>query len=556
MGTNTMRRIRILGILTYLLLIPTVLYGQLKELELTKIENPDRAIPVFVDLPNAAAIIVTSSITNLSFDSNVEVVADRSNPESGEYRILVNPFRQTITVNAPGFIQLRFNITVSESREVVYYEIQPKKPANSSLTAAGRGDFVLNTNPQGASISIEGLPDFNGTTPYTFQGYAAQQYDIELSLPNYETANYTMKIESQELLNDEIVLEPTFSFISVKSVDKYGAPITHFNVSYNSSTELINPPIKEGFTTVGKGDVEVNINANGYRDTTFNLELNAGEQLEETIVLNSNHSFVTFNVVNTYGQKISDSEIIVPEEAIVNEIQTKNFDYTLLEGEYYIQFYAEGFAERTIKFSSIAGLEINQEVILVTPEEFSLLPAPVRIFTDKGAKITIQNSYSENEVLEEVFVPGTYNVKITHPYLNKTDKIFVQPEVPQNFYIPVLPQKKTALARGLIPGGGHLYTKQKRGWVYLGLTLGLAGTGLHQYLEYQNAEDQFSLAVNAYQSATDDTQFNTLRQNIITAQRDRDQLFDQSMYLLSSSLITYVISYIDISIIKPRFGYR
>ncbi len=107
-----------------LLLLPVLSFAQLQELEAVPIESPDRAIPVFSNYPDEAAIIVTSSIPNLQFDSNIGLVADLSEPGGGEYRLIVQPMRQTVTVSAPGFIQLRFNVSIAEARQVVYYEVE------------------------------------------------------------------------------------------------------------------------------------------------------------------------------------------------------------------------------------------------------------------------------------------------------------------------------------------------------------------------------------------------------------------------------------------------
>lgn len=105
----------------------TINAQQLDDLVVSPIENPLSTIPVFVDFPDDAAIIITSSLTNLRFDSNVEIIADRSEPASGEYRLIIPPFRQTIAVYADNYKQLRFTVPVSEARQVLFYSIEPKE---------------------------------------------------------------------------------------------------------------------------------------------------------------------------------------------------------------------------------------------------------------------------------------------------------------------------------------------------------------------------------------------------------------------------------------------
>ncbi|MCR9132777.1 MAG: PEGA domain-containing protein [bacterium] len=105
----------------------TINAQQLDDLVVSPIENQLSSIPVFVDFPDDAAIIITSSLTNLRFDSNVEIIADRSEPASGEYRLIIPPFRQTIAVYADNYKQLRFTVPVSEARQVLFYSIEPKE---------------------------------------------------------------------------------------------------------------------------------------------------------------------------------------------------------------------------------------------------------------------------------------------------------------------------------------------------------------------------------------------------------------------------------------------
>lgn len=160
---------------------------QLQDLVVTEIEGPS-SIPVFRNYPDDAAIIVSSSITNLRFDSNFEVVADDSDPANGEYRIIIRPFRQTITVQANGFKQLRFTVPVSTAREVRFYSIEPLEVEEDLIPTV----FALSP-PQAmdAAVFIDG-----------------QAVDINQGLVNLSPGTHQLRIEKQgyRIIDEEILI--------------------------------------------------------------------------------------------------------------------------------------------------------------------------------------------------------------------------------------------------------------------------------------------------------------------------------------------------------------
>ncbi len=98
---------------------------QLKDLEATEVQPDYTSIPVFASYPDYAAIIISSSLTHLKFESNIEIIADLSEPASGEYRLIIPPYRQNIRINATGFKQLRINIAPNGAKDVSYFTVEP-----------------------------------------------------------------------------------------------------------------------------------------------------------------------------------------------------------------------------------------------------------------------------------------------------------------------------------------------------------------------------------------------------------------------------------------------
>jgi hypothetical protein len=94
--------------IVYSLLLLSVIYlaghddsvAQLRELEVRPI-SVDEALPVFLNHPDMAVIIIRSSLTSLTFDSNYQIVEQQNDPAAGEYILIFEPVTQTIRVNAP-----------------------------------------------------------------------------------------------------------------------------------------------------------------------------------------------------------------------------------------------------------------------------------------------------------------------------------------------------------------------------------------------------------------------------------------------------------------------
>jgi len=183
--------------------------AQLKELEVKAIKKSSN-IPVFVGYPDDAAIVISSNIENLKFDSNVEIKAQLGNPSLGDYRLILPPYRQTIIVSKEGYRQLRFTINISNSREVQFYEIlEISNLAPLTSTETDRVKYK--------SLLEEIEPDL--LAHYTFDGHLR---DVTENKPNsrLNEANYSSDRNGVE--TNAIILDGDDDFIEL--------PISHRGV--------------------------------------------------------------------------------------------------------------------------------------------------------------------------------------------------------------------------------------------------------------------------------------------------------------------------------------
>jgi uncharacterized protein (TIGR02145 family) len=144
----------------FLLLLSGTAHAQLREFDITPIP-PSGPIPVFRDHPDKVAVILRSSLTNLRFDSNLGVTADLSDASRGEYVLILDPVRQSVTVNAPGYQQSRIQITLTEARQVAYYRVEPKPEVATNVIPTN-----IQVTPTDAKVTIDGnLVDISKPVP-------------------------------------------------------------------------------------------------------------------------------------------------------------------------------------------------------------------------------------------------------------------------------------------------------------------------------------------------------------------------------------------------------
>lgn len=197
------------------LLIAGSLYCQLKEFDIRQTDSPAALAVIQRDFPQSVCLSVYSSIPNLSFESNMDgIEGDRSKPEEGKYLVYLKPTRQIITVKAMGYRESYIQIPAGlKAKESIYYLIEPK--ATSLKTE--KGSFVLESNPAGADIRIDGIPTFAAKTPYTFENFAAMTYKISLSFPRYATLETTITIDKSKPLSKTVELQPTWAELKISS---------------------------------------------------------------------------------------------------------------------------------------------------------------------------------------------------------------------------------------------------------------------------------------------------------------------------------------------------
>ncbi len=200
------------GLVLALLCLPLLLAAQLKTFVITPTAAPTQ-YELNISHPECGQLIVLTSLKNLFFVSNMEgIKAVDYRPLESKYVIFLKPVRQKVELKAEGFIQADlWGPGTPKARETYYYTVEAR---HGTL---GKGDLLLQSDPPGAEVRLEGFPDFRALTPFNFEQYGATTYNIVLSKERYETQKIVLNIESGRALTRSIRLKPLWADLAVNS---------------------------------------------------------------------------------------------------------------------------------------------------------------------------------------------------------------------------------------------------------------------------------------------------------------------------------------------------
>ena len=165
-------------LLFFFSILSTLLFSQLKELDVKPVENRG-GIPIFRDYPDKAGIIFYTQFDNLKFYSSYGIVDVKGDPAGGKYVVIIEPVRQTIEVRAPGFKTEMIRLETLQPRDVMYYEVLPKK--DEGISGVSDIAVTIQATPKDASIFVDGTPVKNDSPVKLSIG----DHDLRVEKPGY-----------------------------------------------------------------------------------------------------------------------------------------------------------------------------------------------------------------------------------------------------------------------------------------------------------------------------------------------------------------------------------
>lgn len=355
------------------------IHAQLLEMEV-KPSSGSGTVPVFRDHPDDAAIIVNSSLTGLRFDSNVGVVADLSAPNEGVYRIIVRPWRQTITVSMSGYRQARFTIPASEPRSVLYYTIEPVKSDAGSLVPV-----TVRVNQTDAVVFIDGQQvDISKTIPLE-----AGTHQIRIEKTGFLTIEQPMVVSMERPLQEFTMTRLTQRKVVIRTAPA-GARIRINGIERAETTPI------DFFMFPGEYGLELSLP--GYRTLTVPLTVQNAEGNDFSFTLNRIAGDLTLAVTPTTARVFID-EIEVTGRTVI----------PLSPGLHTIRVQANGHDTYQSTFEMREGTPLTLPVNLAPhtgSARFTIRPIDARI-TLYNASNQVVRQWTGSNLIEGLPV-GTY----------------------------------------------------------------------------------------------------------------------------------------------------
>lgn len=531
-----------------LLFVPALANAQLKELEVQPFNPENRSIYIPIDYPEKAAIIIRSSITNLQFESNLQIIATLGSPAQGEYRLIVDPVVQSIRVSATGYLTERIPIRGLTPNSVQYYSVEPK-----TQVITDKGTLLVRTIPEGATLELDGIPGSN-ISNHTYEDILAQTYNLRVTLEYYKTEErlITVKPSTPEVV--EIELIPTFGSIVIGNFDK--DELILFLQEEGSETEYRRSFEPSVPLRLNVGTYNYRIASTYYKDVTGTFTLGLGE----TIRLNTptEPTFGILRVVsNVENIELSSVDNVAPPSLVKNQINLEN-------GLRTVSVSAPGYVSQEITVQIGAGQLLEERVDLETLAQRderlrkeNLPKGILKVGADVEADIFVNGQLYGKGDVTLTLVPDRYDVEFRHPLGTEIIQVSVYPSDLTERTIQLRPKRSRAFTLSLfMPGIGHLYRQNTRGLLYMGL---IAGSGVATYLaieEQSLAQQNYDVALEEYNNANSTSLAIERRADLLTQYQVLDDANSRVMLTAGVTAGLYALQLLDVLITRPKYGFR
>lgn len=529
----------------------------------------DGAIPVFRDHPEMAVVIIRSSLSNLTFSSNLQIIEQRSDPATGEYILIIEPVTQTIRVNAPGFLSGRISMRGLNARQVVNYSVEPiVRESEESLPVAFR--IIPGGAAELALFYIEGeLVDIS--RPVELEPGI---YLIDITANGYRTLNETVEVTREQIffeftleeLQEEIVrirTEPVGAIVFIDGIEQG-------NTDRSGLLEVFRLPgeYELGLFSSGRQSIQqiISVAENGDNTFSFDLESNTAtlfltvEPADARVTIN--RLAVNHSVPVDLSSGAHRLEVTMPgydafsENVIVERGQQIERTLTLRKQTGGLQFRVNPtFASIVLKDDD--ENEIDQWIGSRRIE--SLKTGIYKLFVSADGYEIFEEEF---EIVKDEFVQKTILLKETQGIASSdqqesetSNELNRAPQFPDMTLS--LPSKRTAITTSLIlPGGGQIYSGRNRGYLYLLGGLASGGFAAWTFFAEGSIESDYRDALQRFSGARDFSEISQLSNEANQYYNDWNDLIDQRMIALTVFGGIYAIQLLDVLFATPERGYR
>jgi len=165
-----------------------------------------------------AIIKVRSDIKNLRFTASNPVVG-KVDFINGEYWVYISGGTRQLSFFTEGFIKFSYNFPQDIEKAKVY--ILELSSTSGSNLETGKGTLIITSTPENIKVGIDGFPDIEKQTPYSFENYRIGKYRFKFYRNRYHSLDSIIMIEKNTQKQINIFLKPTWGnlIVSTNNID-------------------------------------------------------------------------------------------------------------------------------------------------------------------------------------------------------------------------------------------------------------------------------------------------------------------------------------------------
>jgi len=179
-------------------------------------------------------LIIHSQVQNLQFESNRKIV-NVKRVSSGEWEVWLPAGTHIIEILCKDYQSIKLEKFNYEKKKTYELSVKEVRAPRLGVTVGGKGSLFVSSEPEGAELTIDGMPG-KWTTPVTIKNILATTWQLTLSLPRYDTLfikatvfqDSLLRIENQKLI-------PRFGFLRFEDFQQSVVYVDNIQVAPNTN---------------------------------------------------------------------------------------------------------------------------------------------------------------------------------------------------------------------------------------------------------------------------------------------------------------------------------